>query len=97
MFVFLITEASVTSDICDREWQTASDIPRPILPIKIRDANHHVIADADIPHHISQINYVNATDNWEQTLDDIAFHVDRYSYLYELSDDLAQLVSENTA
>ena len=97
VFVFLITEASVTSKVCTREWNTAESIPRPILPIKIIDSDNHVIADSDIPDHISRINYVNAADDWESAIDEILFHVNRYSYLYKLSDDLAQLVSENTA
>jgi|GEM_PF-1305537 len=99
LFVFVITEHSVTSSVCTDEWNIATGIPRPILTVKVVDDDGHIIADSDIPEHISRINYINATQAhlWNDIINEIAFHVTRYEYLYKLSKQIDRLISTNTA
>lgn len=96
-FVFILTSGSVTSSVCADEWKTAELLNRPILPVNVVDSGGKIIPDSDIPAHISRIHYIDTVKNWDAGIDDISHFLTRYEYLYELADDLARSVSENTA
>ena len=95
--VFIITQSSTDSSVCADEWTTAEKLNRPLLPVKVVDSTGNIIPDTNIPAHISRIHYIDTVKDWNAGIEEISHFLTRYDYLYELADDLSQLVSESTA
>lgn len=94
-FVFIITERSVKSEICQKEWEVAQNTKIPILPIKVVDSDDHIIKD--LPLWCNYIHYIDTTEDWLTGAEEIIRYLTRYDYLYSLRNELSRLVSESTA
>ncbi|MCB9450886.1 MAG: TIR domain-containing protein [Anaerolineaceae bacterium] len=95
--LFIITERSVASAVCKREWQTAADHSLPLLPIKVVDRRGKIIPDSDIPDHIGKLHYIDTTREWDAGVTLIDGLLTRYAYLADLGRVLQTEIDRSTA
>lgn len=91
--IFVLTAGSVDPDsYCKIEWEMAVEHNIPILPVRVDTK-----VDFTMSKPYSTIQYIDLTNDWDIGIDEISHFLTRYDYLYELRDELNNLVSSSTA
>jgi hypothetical protein len=56
LFIFAVSHASVTSEACDREYEYAAALGKPVLPVTVRTGRSDALLPAALGH-IQRVDY----------------------------------------